>query len=497
MKDTARSAGILMPLFSVPSPYGIGSLGSAARDFADFLHEAGQRYWQMLPVGPISYGDSPYQSFSSFAGNPYYVDLDILIEDGLLTKDEVLSVDFGTDPDRVDYGKLYENRTRLLRKAARRGMPGDRDAFEEFAADRPWLADYALFMALKLHYDMRPWTEWPDEDIRLHKPEACERWRLALREDVDLFGYIQFLFYRQWKDFKAYVNERGIDIIGDIPIYVALDSADVWSEPHFFQLNEDNIPVEVAGVPPDLFSEDGQLWGNPLYDWDAMKKDGFGWWIRRIGGAGELFDRIRIDHFRGLESYFAVPYGDTTARRGRWVKGPGIALVDTLKSRFPDLDFIAEDLGYSTPEVRQLLKDSGFPGMRLLECAFDEQRITDFLPHNYSVNCICYTGTHDNHTLAAWLGLADREELSAAVSYFGLNSEEGYARGVIRGGMSSVAELFVAQMQDWLGLGDEARINAPGIPEGNWTWRMRPGAATEELAGEILRMTRLYGRTSK
>ncbi|MER2183480.1 MAG: 4-alpha-glucanotransferase, partial [Clostridia bacterium] len=295
---------------------------------------------------------------------------------------------------------------------------------------------------------------------------------------------------------KAYANDAGISIIGDLPIYVALDSADVWAEPHWFRLDEKNIPVEVAGVPPDLFNADGQLWGNPLYDWDAMEADGFSWWVRRIAGAGELFDRIRIDHFRGIESYFAVPYGETSARNGHWVKGPGIRLVDTLKERFPQLDFIAEDLGYSTPEVRQLLKESGFPGMKLLVAAFDAMNITAFRPHNFVSNCICYTGTHDNHTLAGWLAMAGEEELSTAKQYFGLNEEEGFCRGVLRGGMSSVARLFVAQMQDWLELGDEARINAPGVPMGNWTWRMRPGAATEELAEEILKMTRLYGRTA-
>ena len=355
-----------MPLFSIPSPYGIGTLGLEARKFVDFLHAAGQSCWQMLPVGPISYGDSPYQSFSSYAGSPYYVDPDILIEDGLLTKEEVSSPDFGQDPEKIDYGKLYENRIGLLRKAARRGIARDREAFSAFIRKKAWLPDYALFMALKQHFDSRPWFEWPDEDIRLHRPEACAKWRSELREEVEMYEYIQFLFYRQWAQLKAYANDAGISIIGDLPIYVALDSADVWAEPHWFRLDEKNIPVEVAGVPPDLFNADGQLWGNPLYDWDAMEADGFSWWVRRIAGAGELFDRIRIDHFIGIESYFAVPYGETSARNGHWVKGPGIRLVDTLKERFPQLDFIAEDLGYSTPEVRQLLKESGFPQLHLL-----------------------------------------------------------------------------------------------------------------------------------
>lgn len=485
-----------MPLFSLPSPYGIGTLGREAREFVDFLNAAGQKYWQMLPAGPISYGDSPYQSFSSYAGNPYYVDPDTLIRDGLLTKEEVMSFDFGNDPEKVDYGKLYENRITLLRKAAARGIPRDREELSAFIEEKAWLPDYALFMALKHYFNSRPWFEWPDEDIRLHKPEACAKWRSKLSDDVEMYEYIQLLFYRQWAQLKAYANDTGIYIIGDLPIYVALDSADVWAEPNWFRLDEKNIPVEVAGVPPDLFSEDGQLWGNPLYDWDAMKTDGFGWWIRRIAGAGELFDRIRIDHFRGIESYFAVPYGDTSARRGHWVKGPGIELVNTLKERFPKLDFIAEDLGYTTPEVRKLLEESGFPGMKLLVAAFDAMNITAFRPHNYARNCICYTGTHDNHTLSGWLSIAGEEELSTAKKYFGLNEEEGFSRGVLRGGMSSVAQLFIAQMQDWLELGDEARINTPGIPMGNWTWRMRPGAATEKLAEEILNMTRLYSRTT-
>ena len=486
-----------MPIFSLPSPYGIGTLGQASREFVDFLHASGQKYWQMLPVGPVSYGDSPYQSFSSYAGNPYYVDLDILIDDGLLTKEEVSSVDFGDDPEKVDYGKLYENRFVLLKKAAERGIPRDKKALAAFAEEKAWLSDYALFMALKQHFDTRPWLEWPDEDIRLHKPEACAKWRRELSEDVEMYEYIQFLFYRQWAEFKAYANDARISIIGDLPIYVALDSADVWAEPDWFQLDEKNFPIEVASVPPDLFSEDGQLWGNPLYDWDAMKEDGFGWWIRRVAGAGELFDRIRIDHFRGIESYYAVPYGTASARDGHWVKGPSSELVDTLKERFPKLDFIAEDLGYATPEVKKMLEDSGFPGMKLLECAFDAMNNTAFLPHNFITNCICYTGTHDNHTLAGWLNIADEEELYNAKEYFGLNEEEGYARGMIRGGMSSVAGLFVAQMQDWLELGDEARINTPGIPAGNWIWRMKPGAATEKLAEEILNMTRLYDRTAQ
>ena len=484
-----------MPVFSLPSRYGIGTLGREARAFIDFLAAAGQTYWQMLPVGPISYGDSPYQSFSTFAGNPYYVDLDLLVEDGLLKKNEVTRPDWGSDPGRVDYGKLYENRFPVLELAWRRGRERDREALAAFREEKKdWLPDYALFMALKRHFGMRPWSEWPEEDIRLHKPEACARWREALGDDVEFFEYIQFLFFRQWRDLKAYAGEKKIAIIGDIPIYVAMDSADVWAEPRWFQLDETGVPTEVAGVPPDYFNEDGQLWGNPLYRWDALEKDGFGWWIRRVAGASTLFDVLRIDHFRGLESYYAVPYGDTTAKNGRWVKGPGMALVGVLSSWFHDTAFIAEDLGYMTPEVRKLLADSGFPGMKVLEFAFDSREPSDYLPHTYPRHCVCYTGTHDNATLMAWRKEAAAADLRFAKAYLGLNEEEGFARGIIRGGMSSVADLFVCQMQDYLGLGAEGRVNVPGVPQGNWTWRMQPKAATKKLAKEIRTLTKRYGR---
>ena len=494
MKPLPRASGILLPLSALPSPYGIGTLGQAARDFIDFLADAGQRYWQMLPVGPISYGDSPYQSFSTFAGNPYYVDLDLLVEDGLLLPEE-LDYPWGDDPGRVDYGKLFEERFEVLRQAADRGIPRDGAAFAAFREENArWLRDYSLFMALKRRFGMRHWSEWPEEDIRLHRPAAVEKWRAALREDVDLFEYIQFLFFRQWADMKEYAESRGVEIIGDVPIYVAMDSADVWAEPQWFQLDEDNVPTEVSGVPPDYFNEDGQLWGNPLYRWDAMERDGFGWWIRRVEGAFKLYDVLRIDHFRGLESYYAVPFGEKTARKGRWVKGPGMKLVGVLSSWFYDNSFIAEDLGYMTPEVRQLLADSGFPGMKVLEFAFNPHEPSDYLPHYYPRACVCYTGTHDNAPLMAWKEEADPADIAFAESYLGLNEAESFCAGVIRGGMGSVADLFVAQMPDWLELGPEGRINTPGVPMGNWTWRVRPGELTEELADRIAAMTKRYGR---
>ena len=490
-----RSSGILMPISSLPSPYGIGTMGKAAYAFVDFLAEARQAWWQILPVGPTSYGDSPYQSFSAYAGNPYLVDPDMLIRDGLLTEEEVSAVDWGDDPACVDYAKIYENRIPLLRLAKERGWQRDAEKVAAFAEEnRGWLADYALFMALKRHFGMVAWTEWPDEDIRLRKAAAVARYTKELAEDIDLFVYIQYLFFAQWQALRAYAHEKGIGIIGDLPIYVAMDSADVWADPNSFQLDEKNVPKEVAGVPPDYFSEDGQLWGNPLYDWDAMKRDGYGWWIRRIEGASHLYDILRIDHFRGFESYWAVPYGETTAKIGRWVKGPGMDLVGVLTGWFPNIQFIAEDLGYLTAEVRQLLADSGLPGMKVLEFAFDSREPSNYLPHTYTNHCVCYAGTHDNAPLMIWKDEAAKDDIAMAVQYLGLNDGEGFHWGVLRGGMSSVADLFVAQMQDYLGLGKGSRMNVPGILGGNWQWRMLPGQITPELTARIADMTRLYGR---
>ena len=486
-----------MAVSSLPSPYGIGTLGKAAYDFADFLHDAGQGYWQMLPLGPTSYGDSPYQSFSAYAGNPYYIDPELLVADGLLTKKECKSCDWGDDPRNVDYGKIYESRFALLHKAFQRGWERDSAEVAAFAADNPrWLPDYALYMACKRHFGMKSWTEWP-EAIRLREEKALEKYRTLLAEDVSFFVYVQYLFFKQWNALRDYVHALHIRIIGDLPIYVAMDSADVWAEPRFFQLDDKLVPKAVSGVPPDYFCADGQLWGNPLYDWDAMRDDGFGWWIRRIDGAGKLFDVLRIDHFRGLESYWAVPYGDTTAKNGQWVNGPGMDLIDRLKGWFPQLEFIAEDLGYPTPGVAQLLRDSGWPGMKVLEFAFDSRDSSSYLPHTYQENCICYTGTHDNSPLMLWREEAKPEDIAYAREYLALTEDEGFHWGVLRGGMGSVAMLFVAQLQDYLGLGAGHRMNTPGTQGGNWTWRLLEGELTPALAKKIRRMTELYGRTEK
>ncbi len=490
-----RSSGILMPVSSLPSPYGIGTVGKAAYEFIDFLAEAGQSWWQILPVGPTSVGDSPYQSPSAYAGNPYFIDLDLLIEDGLLTAEEVCALPWGGDPARVDYDCLYDHRLLLLKKAVGRGWERDREKVRRFEEENAhWLPDYALYMALKRHFGMKSWPDWPEEDIRMHRSGAVERYAQELQEETRAFVYLQYLFFKQWETLRNYAHEKGIRILGDLALYVGLDSSDVWASPENFRLDEKHDPIEVAGVPPDYFCEDGQLWGNPLYDYDYMKNNGYGWWIRRIGGADKLYDAIRIDHFRGLESYWAVPRGEKTAKNGRWVKGPGMGLLQVLTNWFPQIQFIAEDLGILTPEVEQLRKDAGFPGMKVLEFAFSADESSSYLPHAHTTDCVCYIGTHDNDTVLGWRETEPEANLKKAAAYLGLNEEEGFVRGMLRGGMSSVADLFIMQMQDLLELGGEARMNTPGTMFGNWQWRMRPGQATEELARELRAMTELYDR---
>ena len=489
-----RASGILMPISSLPSPYGIGTMGAAARSFVDFLVKSGQAYWQILPVCPTSYGDSPYQSFSTFAGNPYFIDLDDLAKQGLLLPEEYASIDWECAPDCINYGVMYEKRYAVLRCAAKRLLAKPGADYRRFVKENDfWLPDYALFMALKDAHNGACWLEW-EEPLRRREPAALAAAREQYADDVAFWQAVQFMFYSQWQALKHYANRQEIRIIGDLPIYVAMDSADVWAEPEMFQLDEHNVPTEVSGVPPDCFSEDGQLWGNPLYNYEAMAKDGFGWWIRRIGGAQKLYDVIRIDHFRGFESYWAIPYGETTAKNGRWVKGPGMSLVGVLTGWFRDLDFIAEDLGYPSPEVVQLLSDSGLPGMKVLEFAFDSRDPSDYLPHSCNFNSICYTGTHDNAPLALWRTEADKADIAFAKKYLGLNDEEGFNAGIIRGGMSCQSRLFVAQMQDYLGLGKGCRMNTPGTSSGNWQWRMLSGEASKKLAKSIHETTRIYGR---
>ena len=489
-----RSSGILLHITSLPSPYGIGTLGKEARAFADFLKQAGQAYWQMLPVGQTGYGDSPYQPFSTFAGNPYLIDLDTLVEDGLLVAAELEAVDWGGDARRVDYGRIYEHRFSLLKKAFFRAQARDCSEAEAFFHENAaWLNDYALFMAVKEQFSMRAFSTW-DDDIRLREPAAMARYQEQLKEQTRFYAFVQYLFFKQWRAFRAYVNGLGIKLIGDLPIYVSPDSADVWANPSCFQLDENGIPTSVAGVPPDYFSSTGQLWGNPLYDWKYHKNTRYQWWIERVAAAAELFDTLRIDHFRGFESYWSVPYGEETAQRGKWEKGPGLDLIHALNEALPHLSIIAEDLGVMTDEVRALLRDAGFPGMKVLQFAFDSGEKNDYLPHNYVENSVCYTGTHDNNTLMGWLDEASESDRAFIKEYLGLNAEEGWHWGVIRGALSSVARLFVAPMQDYLGLGASCRMNRPSTLGGNWEWRLLPGECTAALAVKIRRCTQIYGR---
>jgi len=480
---------------ALPSPHGIGTMGRSAYNFIDFLNAAGQKYWQVLPMGPTSYGDSPYQSFSSFAGNPYFIDLDMLVDDGLLTADDVNAADFGDDASRVDYGKIFASRFKLLRIAFERGNASLSDKIAAFRCENSaWLENYALYMAVKGHFDMRAWQAWPDKAIRLREASAVRQYGEKLKDDVDLYVFIQYLFYSQWDELRAYAKENGISFIGDVPIYVAMDSADVWSEPQFFLLDRDGFATEVSGVPPDAFSDEGQLWGNPLYNWRAMESDGFVWWIRRIDGARKLFDVIRIDHFRGFDSYWAVPAAETSAVNGEWRRGPGLKLVSILTSWFHDIKFIAEDLGIITPSVEKLLKDSKLPGMKVLEFGFDAGLDSAYLPHNCVENSVCYIGTHDNNTVLGWVEDQSGENLSFAEEYMHITEDEGWCWGLIRTGMATSCALFVVQVQDILEKSGEARMNFPGTSEHNWQWRLLPGEITEAHAEKLLRYTKLYRR---
>ncbi len=484
-----------MPVFSLPSPWGIGTLGAAAREFADFLQESGHSCWQVLPMGPTSYGDSPYQAFSSYAGNPYFIDLDELCAQGLLKREEYQNLEWGSDPQRVDYALLHRQRFPVLRLACRRLWAQREEEVMRFChVEKIWLEDYALFMALKGSHGDRPWSEWP-RPLRLREPEALEKAREELQEEIRFWSAVQFLFFEQWDALKRYVNGKGITIIGDIPIYVPLDSADVWASPEQFQLDGEGRPTEVAGCPPDAFSDDGQLWGNPLFDWEGMKADRYRWWVRRIFFQFRLYDTLRIDHFRGFESYYAIPAGEKTARRGRWRPGPGKDFFRVLAVRLGKRDMIAEDLGYLTEEVHQLLAYTGYPGMKVLEFAFgDKPEDSAYMPHNHIRNCVVYTGTHDNDTVNGWLNSCSRAERSYARRYMRLNSREGYHWGVMCTAWASIADLAMVQFQDILGLGSEARINTPATVGRNWQWRTLPGYATGRLVSQIHRQLEICQR---
>lgn len=496
-----RTSGILLPISALPNPYGIGCFSQEAYTFIDFLKKAGQTYWQILPIGPTSYGDSPYQSFSTYAGNPYFIDLDKLIEQGLLKKEECEQIDFGQDPCKVDYEKMYLGRFILLKKAFERSHVESEEAYLSFCEqEADWLEDYASYMAIKTYFGGKSFVEWP-EDIRLRKEETLKQYCEKLAEDIAFFKYIQYEFYRQWNQLKRYANKNGISIIGDIPIYVAPDSADVWSNPELFQMKEGRQSA-MAGCPPDGFSPTGQLWGNPLYDWDYHKKTGYRWWINRIRQCRKMYDVIRIDHFRAFDQYYSIPAGEETAVNGKWIDGPGYELFEAIRQELGEIEIIAEDLGYITDSVRKLVADTNFPNMKVLQFAFDSRDSSgpnDYLPHNYPTNCVVYTGTHDNETLLGWLASISPQEVSYVQDYLGLEKAEPkkLCQGLIRAAQSSVANYCIIPLQDYLYLDNSARMNTPSTTGGNWQWRTSMECLTDALAEDISKMTSLYGRHLK
>ncbi|CRZ35042.1 4-alpha-glucanotransferase [Herbinix hemicellulosilytica] len=491
-----RASGILLPVASLPSKYGIGAFSKSAYKFIDQLRMAGQKYWQILPIGPTGFGDSPYQLFSTFAGNPYFIDLEKLTEEGLLTTEECEECDFGDDPRYIDYGKLYKYRFALLRKAYQRSNIDKNIKFYEFASENAyWLDDYALYMAIKDHFGGKSFIEW-EEDIRLRKPEGLKKYKEKLKDDIEYHKFIQFLFSSQWSSLKTYANNNGIKIIGDIPIYVAFDSADTWANPELFQLDEDCNPIAVAGCPPDAFAPTGQLWGNPLYNWGYHKKTGYEWWIKRIAYSFKLYDVVRIDHFKGFDEYYSIPFGEKTAVNGHWEKGPGYDFFEALERQLGKLNIIAEDLGFITESTRKLLEKTRYPGMKVLEFAFDSREESDYLPHNYDRNCVVYTGTHDNDTIKGWFSSIPQEDRNYALRY--LNNDGKNPDNIhwdfIRLAMQSVADICIIPIQDYLGLGSEGRINIPSTVGSNWRWRLLEGEITDELLMKIKEITLLYGR---
>ena len=491
-----RGSGVLLPVSSIPSKYGIGAFSKEAYEFIDKLVRGGQQYWQILPLGATGYGDSPYQSFSTFAGNPYYIDLEALIQEGLLTAEECDSVDFGCDERKVDYEKIYFNRFNVLRKAYERSQHKSTEEYKEFVKqNKAWLDDYALYMAVKNSMEGKSWIEW-DEDIRMRQPEAITRYKKELKDEIDFYKFQQYKFAEQWTKLKNYANEKGIKIIGDIPIYVAFDSADAWAGPELFQFDENGFPTGVAGCPPDAFSATGQLWGNPLYDWDYHKKTGYKWWIKRISYCFDLYDVVRIDHFRGFDEYYDIPYGDKTAENGKWRQGPGIDLFKAMNKKLGAREIIAEDLGFLTDTVLQLLEDTGYPGMKVLQFAFDSREESDYLPHNYTRNSVVYTGTHDNDTLQGWYAVLNEDDKQLSKDY--LNNAgtpvEDIHWDFIRSAMASVSNLCVIPVQDYLGLGNEARFNLPSTLGDNWVWRMTPAELDDVIIDKMYDLTKLYGR---
>ncbi len=503
-----RTCGVLLPVASLPSRYGIGCFSTEAYRFVDFLEEAGQTWWQILPLGQTGYGDSPYQSFSTFAGNPYFIDLEQLVGAGYITREEADRCDFGSNPSYIDYDRIYQARYKLLHQAyanspfalhsngkwADAAHNRDRYAFETYITNNnEWLEDYALYSALKSRFDNAAWMEW-DEEIRLRRPEALKKWRKELKDEIRFYYFMQYMFFRQWKAVKEYAAKKGIRILGDLPIYVALDSADTWSHPELFKLDETGRPSVVAGCPPDAFSATGQLWGNPIYDWDKHREEEYSWWKSRMEHAFFFYDAVRIDHFRGFESYYEIPSTEDTAMNGTWVKGPGMDLFDALQDVIGDRQVIAEDLGFLTPEVHELLEETGYPGMKVLQFAFDAKCDSEYQPHNYMRNCVVYTGTHDNDTSRGWLENTDPDVRDYALRYLGVTDREAAVDVMIRIAMMSVADTCIIPLQDYLHLGSEARINTPSTLGDNWKWRVSSNVFTKELSARLQEYARMYAR---
>ncbi len=502
-----RESGILFPIFSLPSKFGVGCFSREAYEFIDFLAQSGQGYWQILPVGPTGYGDSPYQPLSAFAGNPYFISPESLIEEGLLTWDECNGLDFGGNVERVDYGRLFENRKVLLRKAFARFVERDgmnSEAFSTFIKKEAfWLDDYCLYMALKNRNDGKGQADWED-DLRLRKAAALDTARTELADDLDFFRFCQFKFDEQWQKLRKYASEKKIKIIGDIPFYVSMDSADVWAHPEAFLMDKDRVPTVVAGCPPDAFSSTGQLWGNPIYDWTTLKKSGYDWWIKRMRRSYELYDVVRIDHFHGFSDYYAVPYGDETAVNGKSCKGPGYDFFKVLEKETgvfyseDGIRIIAEDLGTVTEENQKLLEDTGIPGMKILQYAFTSWD-SIYMPYRHIADCVVYTGTHDNMTCRTWLDAINYGERDFLRRYLNsMNSDYGaLVWDMIRECYRSVADLCIIPLQDYLVLGNEGRINTPGAAGDNWQWRLRPGFLSQDLARSIRLLCETYGRIPK
>ena len=491
-----RKSGMLLPISSLPSKYGIGSFSKEAYDFIDILKYTGQKLWQILPLGPTGYGDSPYQSFSTFAGNPYFIDLDELVKEGILTEQECNSYDWVNDNEYIDYEKIYLSRFKILKIAYERSRINENNAFIEYCEkNKWWLHNYALYMAIKDFFDGKSLIEW-DEDIRLRKKEEVDKYEIKLKDDINFYKYQQYIFYNQWSKLKSYANEKGISIIGDIPIYVALDSADTWSNPELFQLSKDRTPIAVAGCPPDEFSKNGQLWGNPLYNWEYHKSTDYRWWVDRVEHSFKLYDIVRIDHFRGFDEYYSIPYEEKTAINGFWRKGPGIEIFNFIKQNLGEVDIIAEDLGFLTESVKDLLKDTGYPGMKILQFAFDCSQESEYLPHNYNNNCVVYTGTHDNTTIKDWYKNLNLEDKRMCVNYINnkYTKENEIHWDFICLAMRSVADTCIIPVQDYLGLGNEARINTPSTLGDNWRWRLNKEYFSKNEINKIRMLTKLYGR---